>query len=233
MADYIRDRFIERLKDMAHDDTYYYGSWSSPQGNGLGDIEDPKSFDCCTSISFCIYRAMGWKWAKQIYGYYWPHTDEAGFDAFLTDMLHLTKLKWSDADRQYLQPGDILISDADYNHTVCYIGDNLIFDANDFYGDSIAIRSYYDMHWLYCYRWPEDESEEHMIKIDTIKKGDTGTLVKDLQVLLNLWMSKSEPLLVDGIFGEVTESRLKRYQELQGLTVDGIAGDQTWGDILS
>lgn len=232
MAAYLVDRFIDRLKDMAHDDTYTYGRWSSPQGNGLGNIEDPKSFDCCTSISYCIYKAMGWKWAKQIYGYYWPHVQETGFDAFLTDMLHLDKLMWSDADRQYLQPGDILISDADYNHTVCYIGDNLIFDANDYYKDSIAIRSYYDMHWLYCYRWKE-ESEDPMNVLKTLKKGSTGNQVKNLQALLNLWMSKSEPLLIDGIFGEVTESRLKRYQELQGLNVDGIAGDETWSDILS
>jgi peptidoglycan hydrolase-like protein with peptidoglycan-binding domain len=36
---------------------------------------------------------------------------------------------------------------------------------------------------------------------------------------------------VDGIFGAATESAVKRFQEGQGLTPDGIVGPMTWEKI--
>lgn len=72
-------------------------------------------------------------------------------------------------------------------------------------------------------------------KMPTLKYGSKGNVVKNLQCLLNLWMCQSganKPLLVDGDFGYMTEERLKLYQEVQGLYVDGVCGGQTWEDIL-
>lgn len=227
----ILNSFLKELQKMANDNRYHYGRWNSKHGNGLGNVEDPLYFDCCTSISYCIYKAFRWKWASQKYGYYWPHVSEGGFDYFLTHMLHLKKCMWSDNMQDSLQPGDILISSETYGHTVCYVGEGYIFDANNSYEDDIAIRKYYNMEWLYCYRWINDQ--EDIIKmLQTLKKGSKGNQVKNLQALLNLWLSKSEPLIIDGYFGEVTEIRLKRYQELQGLYVDGICAEKTWKDIL-
>lgn len=37
---------------------------------------------------------------------------------------------------------------------------------------------------------------------------------------------------VDGIFGDGTEAAVKAYQTKMGLTVDGIAGDETWGSLM-
>ena len=55
--------------------------------------------------------------------------------------------------------------------------------------------------------------------------------VKNLQGLLNVWVP-ANPLKVDGQFGEYTEDKLKIYQNVQGLTVDGVCGPVTWADIL-
>lgn len=79
------------------------------------------------------------------------------------------------------------------------------------------------------------EEEFTLDKMPTLKRGSTGNVVKNLQILLNYWMCQSganKPLLVDGVFGEKTEEMLKLYQKIQKLTVDGICGYYTWADLL-
>ena len=53
-----------------------------------------------------------------------------------------------------------------------------------------------------------------------LKKGSTGTAVKNLQKALG-------GLDVDGIFGAKTEARVKAFQKKNKLTVDGIVGKNT------
>lgn len=54
-----------------------------------------------------------------------------------------------------------------------------------------------------------------MIKT-TIRKGDRGERVKFVQRLLNLYP--------DGIFGNETDATVRRFQQTNGLTADGIVG---------
>lgn len=62
----------------------------------------------------------------------------------------------------------------------------------------------------------------------TIKRGSTGADVRRLQQKL-----KDEGLLdgVDGVFGPNTQAALEKYQENNGLAVDGIAGPEVWSHI--
>ncbi|MEB3181211.1 MAG: peptidoglycan-binding domain-containing protein [Nostocaceae cyanobacterium] len=60
----------------------------------------------------------------------------------------------------------------------------------------------------------------------TLKKGSTGSEVKQLQMMLN--EIYGSVLTVDGIFGDKTEEFVKQYQEDNHLVVDGIVGLQTW-----
>lgn len=53
-----------------------------------------------------------------------------------------------------------------------------------------------------------------------IRKGDTGSKVKEVQELLGI--------TEDGIFGENTEKLVKEFQEKYELTVDGIVGKVTY-----
>lgn len=54
-----------------------------------------------------------------------------------------------------------------------------------------------------------------------LKRGSRGEDVKKLQALLFL--------MVDGIFGPLTEEAVKEFQKANGLKVDGIVGVNTWG----
>lgn len=56
-----------------------------------------------------------------------------------------------------------------------------------------------------------------------LKRGSKGTEVKELQKLLHLYE--------DGIFGPLTEEAVKEFQKANGLTVDGIVGDNTWAKL--
>lgn len=59
----------------------------------------------------------------------------------------------------------------------------------------------------------------------TIKKGDYGPAVLNCQQLLN---QLGYNLLEDAMFGAVTESIVKRFQQANGLVADGIVGPKTW-----
>jgi len=58
----------------------------------------------------------------------------------------------------------------------------------------------------------------------TLKKGSTGDLVRQLELLLK---NEGYDVKVDAIFDSETESAVKNYQHRMGLVVDGIAGDKT------
>lgn len=61
--------------------------------------------------------------------------------------------------------------------------------------------------------------------------GSQGSTVRQLQNELN---KRGYGLAEDGIFGKKTRSAVRDYQKKNGLTmVDGIAGDETWGSLLS
>lgn len=61
-----------------------------------------------------------------------------------------------------------------------------------------------------------------------LQKGSTGDEVKKLQTALG-FTGKD----VDGIFGQKTQQAVRDYQKANGLSVDGIAGDQTLGKLYA
>lgn len=67
-------------------------------------------------------------------------------------------------------------------------------------------------------------------KYSLVSYGSTGDDVKQLQTILG---QKGYKLDVDGIFGKKTQAAVKDYQSKNGLTVDGIAGERTWGSLTA
>ncbi|PYZ99077.1 hypothetical protein CR205_11115 [Alteribacter lacisalsi] len=62
-----------------------------------------------------------------------------------------------------------------------------------------------------------------------LKKGSSGTAVSDLQrALTNKGYSTKG---IDGKFGPATEAAVKKFQKYNKLTVDGVAGPQTWNKL--
>lgn len=68
-------------------------------------------------------------------------------------------------------------------------------------------------------------------KIRYLSKGMEGNDVKTLQGALNAWGFDCGK--ADGDFGPKTETALKKFQRAYKLGADGIAGDGTWGKLLS
>jgi len=65
-----------------------------------------------------------------------------------------------------------------------------------------------------------------------LRRGTTGPSVVTVQVSLNR-IAQNYPAIpkistVDGIFGAATENSVRRFQEIFGLTPDGIVGPATW-----
>ena len=58
----------------------------------------------------------------------------------------------------------------------------------------------------------------------TIKRGASGSAVRELQRLLGI--------KDDGIFGYATETAVSIFQKEHGLVADGIVGQQTWAELL-
>jgi hypothetical protein len=66
--------------------------------------------------------------------------------------------------------------------------------------------------------------------MDTLKHGDSGLSVEQLQAALNLAdLTRLPRLTVDGQFNALTVGRVMEFQSLNGLTVDGVVGPQTNG----
>lgn len=59
----------------------------------------------------------------------------------------------------------------------------------------------------------------------TLRRGDTGPAVEELQRRLN---TKSIIIDVDGVFGQATYAGVKRFQGARRLVADGVVGPQTW-----
>lgn len=68
------------------------------------------------------------------------------------------------------------------------------------------------------------------VKNQVLKRGSSGSSVKELQNLLN---QNGAKLDVDGVFGPKTEAAVKSYQQSNALTVDGMVGGQTMGALTS
>lgn len=69
-----------------------------------------------------------------------------------------------------------------------------------------------------------------------LRRGSSGPYVVVVQVMLNR-ISQDYPLIpklasVDGIFGSRTEASVRKFQEIFGLTVDGIVGKATWYEMV-
>ena len=68
----------------------------------------------------------------------------------------------------------------------------------------------------------------------TLRRGSTGTAVRELQFylyLMSAYESSIPTVSIDGSFGAATETAVRAYQRFAGLTVDGIVGRTTWNSL--
>lgn len=237
---------IDYARDNAHGYTNNY-----PENQWWRGVD----VDCGSFMSYCLHMALLQIGVDTGYQYFEP---QGGWNIYNEQFLlkYCDRFAYEDVRNKV---GDILVSGG-HTEMITHVDPDKLTGARNDYddrsGDSsgreIATSDYYNAtggwHWIYRLKdqynkeldpdGGEDEESEDIImgKLDTLKKGDTGNQVKNLQALLNLWTTQGgtyREIVVDGYFGEETETRLKVYQALQGLEVDGICGPYTWTDILT
>lgn len=69
-----------------------------------------------------------------------------------------------------------------------------------------------------------------MASYNQVSYGSRGSGVTELQKLLN---QNGYGLDEDGVFGSKTQNAVRDYQQKNGLSVDGIVGNQTWGALTT
>ena len=86
---------------------------------------------------------------------------------------------------------------------------------------------------IFGYARPKYRSDDVSISFPTIRKGDTGTAVKVLQLALVAYEYNIGKYGADGEFGLDTENAVKRFQKNSGIEFDGIVGENTWGKLMN
>ena len=86
---------------------------------------------------------------------------------------------------------------------------------------------------IFGYARPKYRSDGVSISFPTIRKGDTGTAVKVLQLALVAYEYNIGKYGADGEFGLDTENAVKRFQKNSGIEVDGIVGENTWSKLMN
>lgn len=83
---------------------------------------------------------------------------------------------------------------------------------------------------------PKEDTSDEAQAMPTLKRGIKGETVAVAMMQIGLkyhgfWVYPLESW-ADGDFGSNTESKLKQFQQKNGLEVDGICGKQTWAKLL-
>lgn len=111
-----------------------------------------------------------------------------------------------------------------YYHVGIYIGNNSVIEAQGTYRGVIKSSLFGWTHYGYWkfVDWSEAEGD---VIVETLRKGSLGPVVVALQEKLNkLGYNAGKE---DGIYGSKTEDAVRKFQKDNGLTEDGIAGDNT------
>jgi peptidoglycan hydrolase-like protein with peptidoglycan-binding domain len=100
--------------------------------------------------------------------------------------------------------------------------------------------AYVASSYAYAYYWP---TYAYPCDFHTVKYGSTGNCVKLLQWVLDqddsrggaLWPQECGGypyyLTKDGIFGSKTNSDVRTFQKWHHLSIDGVVGPNTWGQL--
>jgi len=148
-----------------------------------------------------------------------------------------------------LKAGDVLLNEE--NHAALYIGGGQIVQAShnekgavtggqsgDQTGGEIAVRGYYSYPWDVVLRYegggePLAQKKLYDVKLPMLQRGDTGSAVLSVQLLLiHKWAISCGIDGADGEYGPATESAVRAFQRHKGLEEDGVAGPLTLAALI-
>lgn len=151
---------VNWARSICADNTQTYVNWDLGQTN-IG----PPHWDCATFNSYTIYKAMGWNdWPSSSHGgigYFWPNPADEHLNPGSYDFLTANGWIKHNYSSSLLTEGAIIIADLNPWHSLMYLDNNELADANNYFGygdNSIAVRPFptYDPSTFYYIFIPPD-----------------------------------------------------------------------------
>ena len=172
----------------------------------------------CSGLGYWALRELGWTTY---------HGSNTMWNSYVTMRSELKDGKRTDGEE--MLPGDPVFMCKRENgklnryHIGYYIGDGMTIEAAN--TQKGVVKSPVSK-WNETAHWKNMDYEGVIfVKYPTLRKGDSGKDVIELQTLLN---ELGYNLDVDGKFGDKTKNAVKMFQRSKGLTEDGVVGEQTW-----
>lgn len=198
-------------------------------------------FDCVGLI-----KAVLWGWTgdtKKNYGgakYASNNVPDINADAMIS------KCSGVSTNFSTIQVGEVVWTKG---HIGVYIGNGLAVECTPSWKNGVQITAcnctksgYNRRNWTkhgklpyvkYVTSTPVSESKTNVgLNVPVLRKGNKGSAVKSLQILLNGHGYSCGNHGADGDFGNGTVNAVKKFQKNNGLTADGIAGLLTWSKLL-
>ena len=195
-------------------------------------------------------------WAFKILGLAIAHGSNSIYDRYCTS----DKGKLTAEKRKALLPGTaVFTSNEDpktkqikHGHIGLYIGNGKVIEASGTIA-GVCISNITAGKWTYYGRLKRVDYSEYLDQAEpaepaepatpaapagtgnnypTVRKGDKGEKVRELQTLLAAKGYNLGKYGIDGDFGSATLSAVKAFQADHGLTADGIAGPLTWAALI-
>ena len=176
-------------------------------------------------------------WAfKQLGGYIY-HGSDTMFRKYCVNKGELRKGKRT--DQAALKPGTAVFvwNGKTYSHVGLFVGDGTVIEAASTLKGVITSKVT-DGKWTHwgelkgvTFDEPKPEPQPKPAEHKTLRKGDKGAEVTELQTDLQKLGYGLGACGIDGDFGRATMAAVQLFQHDHGLTVDGICGPKTWAAI--
>ena len=223
---------------------YVYGAWGSEctpsmrkKYAGYNPQYEPNIRKACPVLSGKQTACAGCKWqgalAFDCRGFTHWALLQAGvkIDGAGATTQYNTKANWSERGTIDAMPDLVCCvfkyKDSKMQHTGLHIGGGKIIHCST----TVKEGKTTDSGWTHyaipagLYDGQDTAQAGTVVAMATLRNGSKGSAVSAMQAMLNdLGFDCGN---VDGIFGPKTLAAVKRFQEANGLTVDGIAGEQT------
>lgn len=213
----------------------------------LNASADTFGFDCV-----CFIKGLLWGWEGNTAHQYGGATYQSNGVPDINANSMIKACKDVSTDFSNILPGEAVWIEG---HIGIYLGDGMAAECTHRWKDGVQITAVHNIGTKSGYNgraWtkhgklpyityevekpvekPVEVKEDFSVEMRNLKKGCKGDDVLALQILLrgrgyngNMYEK------LDGVFGGNTEGAVKLFQKAKGLTVDGIAGTNTWNKLL-
>ena len=182
-------------------------------------------------------------WAFKQLGGYMYHGSNTMFKKYSIATGELKNGQRTDGEK--LKPGSAVYTGTkdDHGHVGLYIGGGWVIEAKGTqYGvvrSSVAEKKWTWWGELKGVEYGENEANQPSEPVDdtkvypTLRRGDKGEKVKELQRLLTSHGYGLPKYGIDGSFGAETEAAVKKLQRDWGLDETGVVNSETWEKLLT